>query len=109
MEPSSLPEEVSALRGQLVELLDQAQRSAVHHPRLLESLRALHATADVVTFFEAFMGPLSAALVVDKREPAAERVMEFVAKFTASLAPLAPSSPSPSPDDQEEEDTLLGR
>ena len=99
MEPSDKPE-AATLLDKIVAVLDKAQRSAVRHPKLLESLKELHDATEVVAFFEAFMQPLCAALVVYKREPAAERVMEFVAKFAASVAPLE-LAPSPAPCDEE--------
>ena len=80
-----------AVREGIIEVLDKAQDSTVHHPRLLKSLRALHDQTDLEEFLEAFVTPLCAALVVVKKEPVVERVLEFVAKFAASVAPLDPT------------------
>ena len=80
-----------AVREGIIEVLDKAQDSTVHHPRLLKSLRALHDQTDLEEFLEAFVTPLCAALVVVKKEPVVERVLEFVAKFAASVAPLNPT------------------
>lgn len=77
-----------ALRNSIIEILDKAQTSTVHHPKLLKSLKSLHDETDLVQFFEAFIQPLCAALVIVRKEPAVERVLEFVAKFSASVAPL---------------------
>lgn len=86
-----------ALQNGIIEILDEAQTSTVHHPKLLKSLKSLHDEADLVQFFEAFIQPLCAALVIVKKQPVVERVLEFVAKFSASIAPL---DPSPREDDE---------
>lgn len=80
-----------ALKNSIIEILDKAQTSTVHHPKLLKSLKSLHDETDLVQFFEAFIQPLCAALVIVKKQPVVERVLEFVAKFSASTAPLEPS------------------
>lgn len=77
-----------ALQTSIIEILEKAQASTVHHPKLLKSLKSLHDETDLVEFFEAFIQPLGAALVIVKKLPAVERVLEFVAKFSASTAPL---------------------
>jgi len=91
-----------ALQNKIVEALDKAQSSVVYHPKLLKSLKTLHDKTEAVVFFEAFIQPLCAALVVYKREPVVERVLDFVAKFAASVAPLAPAQP-------EEEEEWIGK
>ena len=84
----------SALRSSIIECFDKAQTSTVHHPKQLKSLASLHDEADLAPFFEAFVDPLCAALVVGRKEPAVERALDFVAKFAACVAPLdsAPAS-----------------
>ena len=69
------------------EVLDKAQTSTVHHAELVKTLRALHDQTDLEEFFEAFLASLRAALVIVRKEPAAERVLDFVARFAASVAP----------------------
>ena len=76
------------LRDKIIETLDKAQCTVMHHPKLLKSMKALHDAAETMAFFEAFIHPLTAALVVFKREPAVERVMEFVAKLAAATLEL---------------------
>lgn len=89
-----------ALRSSIIETLDKAQNSTVHHPKLLKSLKSIHDDTDLVQFFEAFIQPLCAVLVIFKKEPVVERVLDFVAKFSASVAPLDPSP-------REEEDVII--
>ena len=60
----------------------------MHHAKLLKTLRALHDATDLHQFLEEFLGPLHVALVVARKEPAVERVLDFVAKFAGSVAPL---------------------
>ena len=80
--------ERGSLRSSIIECFDKAQTSTVHHPKLLKSLAGLHGEADLARFFEAFIDPLCAALVVGRKEPAVERALDFVAKFAACVAPL---------------------
>ena len=80
-----------ALVDSITEALDKAQSSVVHHPKLIKSLKTLHDQSVLVEFFEAFVQPLMAALVIFKKEPVVERVLEFVAKFSASVTPLDPA------------------
>lgn len=80
-----------AVRETIIEALDKAQDSTVHHSRLLKSLRALHDQTGLEEFLEAFVTPLRVALVVVKKEPVVDRVLEFVAKFAVSVAPLGPT------------------
>ena len=79
-----------AVRGGIIEILDKAQTSIVHHAKLLKSLKVLHDETDLEEFLEAFVTPLRAALVVVRKEPAVERVLEFAARFAASVTPLDP-------------------
>ena len=86
----------------IIETLDKAQNSAVHHSKLLKSLKTLHDATDLDGFFDAFVTPLCAALVIAKKAPVVERVLDFVAKFAASVAPLNLAS------EQEDEDVKSG-
>ena len=73
-----------ALREGIIQVLDKAQTSTVHHAELLKTLRALHDKTELEEFLEAFVVPLCVA-----NEPAVERVLDFVARFAASvMAPL---------------------
>lgn len=74
------------LEADIIGLLDNAQSSLHHHQKLLKAFRALHDRHDPITFFEAFFAPFTNVLLVYKREPAVERVVDFVTKFAASVA-----------------------
>ena len=68
-------------------MLDKAQTSTVHHAELVKTLRALHDKTELEEFLEAFVAPLCGAIVPNG--PAVERVLDFVARFAASvMAPL---------------------
>ena len=95
------PSQAMTLREKIIEALDKAQCSIMHHPKLLKSVKALHDAAEVVAFFEAFIQPLTAALVVFKREPAVERVMDFVAKLAAATLDLE--------EEEKEEEGMRGK
>ena len=78
-----------ALREGIIEVLDKAQTSTAHHTKLLKTLRSLFdGTEQADEFVEALVDPLRAALVIVRKEAAVERVLDFVAKFAASVAPL---------------------
>ncbi len=79
--PPSLSEEIVAV-------LKESQSNVHSHQRLLKTLRGLHDkhTDDLEGFFEAYFKPFSNALVVFKREAAAQRVIELTAKFAISTA-----------------------
>lgn len=62
-----------------------AQRSQATHIRALKSLSRAY-DADDGAFLQAFLHALNRALVVFAREPAVERVVTFVAAFTAAQA-----------------------
>ncbi|CAI8041284.1 Condensin complex subunit 3 [Geodia barretti] len=84
----------------IIAVLDKAQTSTVTHAKLIKTLRPLHDQTDLYEFLEAFVTPLRAALVVVRKEPAVERVLDFAAKFAASVAPLESTAAS----GEEEED-----
>ena len=72
----------------ITKVLSECQSSLSCHQRLLKSLTAVYKKEeDSAVFFEAFFTPFSNVLVVFKREPAVERVIEFVAKFAVLTAP----------------------
>ena len=75
------------LSESIIQVLSEAQSSLHHHQRLLKTLKALQDKHEVVEFFQAFFQPFSNVLVIYKREPVAERVIDFVAKYAASVAP----------------------
>lgn len=99
------------LKQQILDILNQAQAGLHHHRKLLKTLQELaEKTSDTNHFFETFFAIFSNALIVFKREPAVERLVEFVAKYSMSCLPRKSShlngegsSTSESDSDQEEE------
>lgn len=76
------------LSESIIKVLTESQNSLNSHQRLLKSLTATYKKEeDPNSFFEAFFPPFSNVLVVFKREPAVERVIDFVAKFAVLTAP----------------------
>lgn len=63
-------------------VFEQAQRSFQQH-KLLVDLKKLHDKSSPDEFLESFLLHLKNAMVVFNREPAVERVIEFVAKYAA--------------------------
>jgi condensin complex subunit 3 len=60
-------------------ILDECQRSFATHRKALHSLTKLH--VEHIGFVEEFMAHVNRVLVVFKREPAVERVVQFIVKF----------------------------
>ena len=75
------------LRQDIGHVLDEAQSSLHGHQKLLRTLEVVLGRHQLEEFFEAFFELLKRALVVYKREPAVERVVDFVAKFAVATAP----------------------
>ena len=75
------------LRQDIGHVLDEAQSSLHGHQKLLRALEVVLGRHQLEEFFEAFFELLKRALVVYKREPAVERVVDFVAKFAVATAP----------------------
>jgi hypothetical protein len=75
----------SAAHALILRAFDDAQRSFASHPKHVAQMRAAFA-ADAQAFFEAFVAECSRVLLVYKREPAVERLVDFVAMF-AEAAP----------------------
>lgn len=72
----------------IIQILNDSQSSLHNHQKLLRKLKALYEQhQNEEDFFETFFLPFTNALVVYKREPAVERVIDFVAKFAVSAAP----------------------
>ena len=79
-----------SLSEEIIKVLSESQNNVHSHQKLLNSLAKLHEKNELELFFEKFFKPFSKVLVVYKREPAALRVIEFVAKFAISTAPRHP-------------------
>ena len=90
MEWGSVSCVMAGLKSEIIEILDKAKTSILHHPKLLKSLKTLHDENELEEFLEAFISPFRAALLIEKA-PAVERVFEFAAKFAASVTPLDPA------------------
>ena len=76
------------LREDIIQVLTDSQSSLHNHQKLLKKLKALYDQCqDAESFFETFFVPFTNALVVYKREPVVERVIDFVAKFAVATAP----------------------
>ena len=75
------------LKQTIIKTLDDAQNGLLQHQKLLATLKQLYDHQDTEKFFEAFFTPFSNALLVFKREPAVERIVEFVSRFTALVSP----------------------
>ena len=75
------------LSESIIQVLSEAQSSLHHHHRLLKTLKVQQDRHGVAELFQAFFQLFSNVLVVYKREPAVERVIDFVAKYAVSVAP----------------------
>lgn len=75
----------------LVSALDMCQRTQHAHKKCQESLKAdLEAgKMDAQAFNAEFVTHLQRVLVITKREPAVERLIDFMCKFAASNESLA--------------------
>ena len=62
-------------------VFEEAQRGFQHHKKLFTELKKLHDKSSQDEFKESFLWHLKHAMVVFNREPAVERVIEFVAKY----------------------------
>lgn len=62
-------------------IFEEAQRGIQHHKKLLTELKKLHDSSSQDEFQESFLWHLKHAMVVFNREPAVERVIDFVAKY----------------------------
>lgn len=62
-------------------VFEEAQRGFQHHKKLLTELKKLHDKSSQDEFQENFLWHLKYAMVVFNREPAVERIIEFVAKY----------------------------
>ena len=77
-----------AVKEGIIQILNDSQSSLHNHQKLLRKLKAFYEQhQNVEDFFETFFLPFTNALVVYKREPAVERVIDFIAKFAISTAP----------------------
>lgn len=65
---------------------DECQRSFAVHAHWISSLRALY-MKDHLAFIEAFVSAVNRVLLIFKREPSVERLVEFISHFATDPAP----------------------
>ncbi|KAM8939534.1 condensin complex subunit 3 [Pelodytes ibericus] len=71
---------------QIKEAFDLAQKPHQNHAKLVSSLRVTYdELEDKTIFLEEFIHYLKYPLIVYRREPSVERVMDFIAKFVTSF------------------------
>lgn len=75
-----------SLTGDIIAILDEIRNGMYKYQKLLKSMRTLCDKHGLKTFFDAFFTPFSNVLLVYKREPAVERVIEFVSKFAIAVS-----------------------
>ena len=72
------------LSEKVVAVLDAAQNGRQNESKLIKSLKKVEKeAADPQDFFAALMDPLKRALLVPKKEPAAERCLKLIAHYAA--------------------------
>ncbi|XP_053258747.1 condensin complex subunit 3 isoform X2 [Podarcis raffonei] len=82
------------------ETFEKAQKAHQNHAKLVASLKHIYnELQDKISFHEEFVHYLKFALIVYKREPAVEQVINFAAKFVVSFY-------EPEKDDTEEEEQV---
>ncbi|XP_043827733.1 condensin complex subunit 3 [Dromiciops gliroides] len=87
---------------QIKEAFQLAQLPHQNHAKLVAALNRTYGTIeDKATFFKEFVHYLKYAMVIYKREPAVERVIDFAAKFVTSF------HQSEKDDDEEDEESSL--
>lgn len=75
----------SSLTEDIIAILDEIQNGLYKYQKSLKSMRTLHDQHGFDAFFQAFFTPFSNVLLVYKREPAVERVVDFVCKFAIAV------------------------
>jgi len=75
----------------VVDAFNSAQRSVATHPKAIAALvQTYRACSDQTDFVDEFLNCFNHALLVFKREPAAERIVEFACKFAAATHEVRP-------------------
>ena len=72
-----MPPRYDSVRG----VFEEAQRGFQNHNELLVNMKKLHEKTTEDEFEQTFLWHLKRAMVVFNREPAVERIMDFVAKY----------------------------
>ena len=73
------------LTEDIIAVLDEIQNGLYKYQKSLKSMRTLHDQHGFDAFFQAFFTPFANVLLVYKREPAVERVVDFVCKFAIAV------------------------
>ena len=96
---------VDNLRNRVIDILTTAQGGQHHHRKLIKTFQSIlkQDVSSVREFFESFYPPFSNVLLVQKREPAAERLIDFVAKLAVALTPERVNEGSSSASSSEDE------
>ncbi|WAR22450.1 CND3-like protein [Mya arenaria] len=87
-------------RTRIKEVFTQCQTGLQGHGKLMKTLSKVYEKTDFGEFWSEFSHCLKYAMVIFKREPAVERVIDFVAKFAPSL-----SKGGPIDGDEEDDET----
>lgn len=76
-----MPESCETVRS----VFEEAQRGFQHHGKLIRALKRIqNGFSSAEEFLTSFIDHLRHAMIVFKREPAVERIIEFVAKYSTS-------------------------
>lgn len=89
-------------RSKVLHDLNEAQNGLHQHHKLVKSLKSTleQDSPSTKAFFDIFYPPILNVLLVLKREPAVERLVEFIAKFAVAVAPKRQAREA---EDEEEE------
>ncbi|XP_038608430.1 condensin complex subunit 3 [Tachyglossus aculeatus] len=71
--------------SKIKETFQLAQQPHQNHAKLVAALSQTYSTTDKTVFHEEFIHYLKYAMIIYKREPAVERVIDFVANFATSF------------------------
>ncbi|CAH1784611.1 unnamed protein product, partial [Owenia fusiformis] len=90
----------------LKDIFTECQRGLQSHGKLIKSLKKIYDSMNLDDFWNEFQGLLKYSMIVFKREPAVERTLDFVAKFTTSLSVQAKENEKPEEAKEGEEQSL---
>ncbi|KAL4231186.1 hypothetical protein ACF0H5_008768 [Mactra antiquata] len=90
------------------DVLNQSQTGMQSHGKLMKTLHKIYDKTEFTAFWSEFSHYIKYPMVVFKREPAVERVIDFVANFVTSLCKKADKGDDDdnTNDDDEEEDSV---
>ena len=73
----------------IITILDEIQNGLYKYQKSLKSMRTLYDQHGLDACFQAFFAPFSNVLLVYKREPAVDRVVDFACKFAIAVSTKA--------------------